>query len=920
MLRGACAVVLTVSFLTGCSGEGGPAAQRRALSASATASAPLGFGPKASDAACCAQANPAVALGAGVFLTVWNGSPYSGLYGVRTRASDGMPLDQRQLLLGPAFASRPAVASDGQGFLVAWDTDGLRAVRVAADGAVLDAPAPVLREGKIGGPAVAFGAGYYLVAWTEDVSTTGPQQYDVFAMRIKASDGKAVAPVIALSTGPTEEGAPSVAFDGTNFLVVWQDRREGSHPAGYANLVRASDGALLYGASGFRVGTSTNAFTPVVAFDGTNYLVAYATSDNGIAGSRVRPADHTSPDVTDLILDNVPSTGKLGAPRLAFDGTNYLMVWHRALGGALALRATRIKPDTGAVLDPGGSVLRAPGTNLSPVPFAAGSGQAMVAFGPGGRENVLYLQLTELDGLLFDPATLAVDKPGFLLSRSGHFQEAPDSSFDGQRYLVVWHEWNGQRFEIRGGRISNEDGTQLDPDGFTISGPGTADHVLPRTASNGSNHLVVWWDGKSLRGGRVKSSDGSLLDGAGFALPGVTGSWYTINSPRYGVASDGTDYLVFWFEYTAIGPTPARAVRVRGSDGALLDTTPRVVAPDSTSRYLAQVTFSGSRYVAAWLESPSDLRAVRLSSDGTVLDPIPRLVATGTGNVQSPLLAGDGENMFVVWTDSKGVNGRRLRLSDGTVLDNSDLPLIGVGTRHTGLAFDGNNFILAWTPYLKTGNSYRTQAMRVGRTGAVLDPGTISILERAEDPPHWVLPVTAGAAGKVLVAYNLYDSSADARTNRVRAQLLSDPMMPDAAVAMPDADVAVPDGGADQALPDAVSPTDQSAPPAEAGMPDAGAPADGATPDGPPGSDTKASASDVAAPSSDAATVDVARPADALGDATATPDAASPDQSGGGGGGGDGCSCRLGGRSDARGVLGLLPLIFLLRRRRGQVI
>ena len=77
---------------------------------------------------------------------------------------------------------------------------------------------------------------------------------------------------------------PGVAFDGTNYLVVWTDSREGG-PKVYG--ARVSPGGTVLDQDGFAISSAGGA-EPTVAFDGTNYLVVWRNQAS-IIGARVDP-------------------------------------------------------------------------------------------------------------------------------------------------------------------------------------------------------------------------------------------------------------------------------------------------------------------------------------------------------------------------------------------------------------------------------------------------------------------------------------------------------------------------------------------------------------------------------------------------------------------------------------------------------
>ncbi len=214
----------------------------------------------------------------------------------------------------PHPTGRPVVATDGSGFLVL----GRRAT----------------------GTSPAYSVNWRGTLWTLDSTGEGPS-FDV------------TAPIT--TTQPSDEVAMQAAlgFDGTNYLAVMGMPGDVQHALVAQRISPA--GAVLDGPTGFQV-VADSANSPALAFDGTRYLVvysaaAYVDTYGQIFGVFVTPAGQVSGSPFPI----APAPGYQSRPVVAFDGTNYLVLWAQAAWDTQmhGIQGTRVSP-SGTVLDPSG--------------------------------------------------------------------------------------------------------------------------------------------------------------------------------------------------------------------------------------------------------------------------------------------------------------------------------------------------------------------------------------------------------------------------------------------------------------------------------------------------------------------------------------------------------------------------------------
>jgi hypothetical protein len=533
------------------------------------------------------------------------------------------------------------------------------------------------KENGQGYSAVAFNGTNYLVVWEDEQSGS----WDIYGTRVSPG-GYLLDPAgIAISAGTYSERFPTVTSDGSNWLVVWRDGRNSGY---YCDIfcARVSEAGIVLDPSGIAICTADNEQEmPAASFDSIYYMVVWedqrSAGPHRIYGARI--------DQSGIVLDPQgfyvsPFGRHATAPSIAYGGDNFLIIWQEGFP-ELDIYGARVDRD-GVVLDPSGIAICTVADNQWTPSIAYAGTNWLVVW--DDTRNDLY----RIYGARVNQAGVVLDTIGFCISPDSGYQGASDVASVGVNYFVIWSQDGHDTF---GARVTL-DGIVLDSSGIDISTTGYNEQI-PSVAAGSTNYLVTWteqrfqvdWD----VGSRINQT-GVILDPIGFPIATGTGS---LRSPS--VAYDGTNYLVVWSDGDIYG---ARITQ----NGTVLDTLAIPISTISGEQVAPSVVFGDTNYFVAWQNGwDGGIFGARVSQNGHVLDTLGIPISTAYGYQTSPSVAFDGTNYFVVWEDDRNDNwdvyGARVN-QDGIVLDPSG---IGIATaayyeESPAVAFDGTNYMIAW--------------------------------------------------------------------------------------------------------------------------------------------------------------------------------------------------------------------------------
>ncbi|MCP3144130.1 hypothetical protein [Pyxidicoccus xibeiensis] len=360
---------------------------------------------------------------------------------------------------------------------------------------------------------------------------------------------------------PSFASGAEVASDGTRSLVVWRD---GSRP-GELLAARVSKGGRLLDPESLTLNPSPSvqAGAPAVAYDGRQFLVVWQ-GEHSLFLARVKPDGTVDGPVLPIVnISGDPSS----TPGIACTWRRCLVAWSD-FGDPRRIRGVLVKShDTGVRTQELTLASDAVALSSFGVPVAWSDNRFLVAWSDtrfGDTTPKLLATRVTSDGAVLDPT-------GILISDTPGAQTWLDVVGTQQGFFVAWSDTRHGTRDLFGTFV-RPNGSVPDADGFLLSSTDPGDDVLPSLASDGQRVLATWSrvgpDRFSIRGNLVKP-DGTVSTLDGFPLS--DGDF--VREVEQDVVFQDGQYFMAYSAAPAIDEPPFQVIlgtRVR-SDGTRVD-------------------------------------------------------------------------------------------------------------------------------------------------------------------------------------------------------------------------------------------------------------------------------------------------------------------------------------------------------------
>jgi len=537
---------------------------------------------------------------------------------------------------------------------------------------------------------------------------------------------------------PDWQWSPAIAFDGTNYLVVWHDDRNGLDYGVYGTRVTQT-GAVLDPRGIVISDIERDQSYPSVAFDGVDYLVVWqdyrSGTDYDLYGTRVEPSGNVL-DPSGLPVSTKSTRERY--PKLAFDGSNHLVVWEEGISKRHSeIYATRVSP-FGTVLDPLGITV-CDDTLCQRFPSVTfGAGNYLLTWVNGKREN------PDIFAARIDTSGSVRDSSGIVVCSTAYVESSPAVGFDGRNFLVVWeHWWGTKEIDILGARVDTS-GMVLDSTPALICTLAQSQRH-PELAFGDSTYLVVWQH-KSRSWPEAYWDDvcGAVVDTAGRVSPWWVDSLVVTDAIGWqrspAVAFDGTNHFVVWGDNRS---TNGDIYGSRVKNWNVLDPEGFCLSGAPDRKWYPSVAFASPNYLVVWQNGGGDgddIWGGRITQSGSILDPMGILLSDAVKGQSLPRVASDGLDYLVVWEDLRdtvdwGSEASRIygcRVTrNGDVLDTSGICVSRLQTwqwdMNPSVASNGDDYLVVWEAHT---NSWIKGAV-------VHASGTVDTLLTLISPHNW---------------------------------------------------------------------------------------------------------------------------------------------------------------------------------------
>jgi len=353
-------------------------------------------------------------------------------------------------------------------------------------------------------PSIASNDQIYFVVWYQKTDSG----FDIYGKRI-TKEGQVIDEVpMPICTADDDQMFPSVAWDGENFLVVWQDRRSGTRWDIYGvrvNPEEADPEKAALDRDGIPIGVGKSSYdqiSPALSFDGENYLVVWRgkkTSKTWNIYFNFVSSKDGRPIYRKPIALNPSSKNQQASPAVSFNGDSYIIVWQEK-------RPNQFWAIVGAKVFPlgGPPTLEVEKFLLGEISPAVGEEPAWDRWQPeitwNGRYHlILWTSQREKDrwsieGKRLDPYFINMDQEDLVLESDGTNKVFPAVVWDEQKeqFLLLWEDDPEGETKIYGASLQTESKPFVQSNPEPISASNANNPSIPRVSKSGDGILAIW--------------------------------------------------------------------------------------------------------------------------------------------------------------------------------------------------------------------------------------------------------------------------------------------------------------------------------------------------------------------------------------------------------------------------------------------
>ena len=619
----------------------------------------------------------------------------------------------------------------------------------------------------------------WLAVLATAVSITAPCSADDFLIGSECQIASVTAPAVDL------RGQVSIAAGAGTYLAVWRDHRGGTTYDIYGTFVDA-DGDPL-GDESFLITCDANGDPtagsknhPSVAFNGTNFLVVWDAAPSTISdiyGTRVSPTGQVlDPNGFQISMTTYADNETL--PVVASNGTDWQLVWQQggstlytSIAGATVAGATRIV--TRRISIAAGSESH---TVLTPTIASNGltgtASRYFVAWEDRVFESdILGCRINNTGAKIAGSDIVVSNKVGSPTVGATGAQFGPsvtggkDSAGADGGWMVAWEDApitdSGSMTDVRvtritaAGAVQDTGGTLIFDDYGKYYSDWNFYYSKPEVGWNGLSYEVVCRNGVSN-----KRAFGCPVGYDG--VPGTITQLTTGSASQYGMGIAGGlgtfGGCVLALEYSGSSNIGGCYIRQTG-----VGTTERTISLSKQDQQQCAAAWDGFRQVAVWADrrngtQNSRIYAARVRPNGTCDDPQGVEVSPSTYEQTQPAIAWDPVDAcyLVVWRQGTAYQGtsdiKGMRLSPSLTPMGPELTLCSYDMDRTNpsVAWNGSNFLAVWADNRPTDGTWDIYGVRVSGAG-VVSASTVYVSTSAGN--QLSPSVAAGGSGNWLVTW-----------------------------------------------------------------------------------------------------------------------------------------------------------------------